>query len=171
MADLTPLTSVFTSAGLLLETGAKVTMEILNKVVDNTGFNWMGGRHPMRESIGILDVERTDLQSGEDTSIHAGVNVEVFLSSRSSGVAQFSSGETYNVQCTMQSGRDISYNVDRNENDDLDASYGIDSNYYDITSVVVVDQEFDRFTIRLEIPQPFLPNPTTYRIAWIAKGY
>lgn len=171
MSDLTPFTSVFTSAGLLLEAGAKVTMGILNKVVRNTGFNWMGGRHPMRESIGVLDVPHTDLEENNDSELYGAAEIEVMLSSRFSGVVQFTSENSYEVICVLEGGRDISYNVARDDHDDLEAIIRIDSNYYDLVSITVVKREHDRFTVRLDIPQPFLPIPTTYTIAWLAKGY
>ena len=59
MSNLDPFdstNSVFTSVGLIFIAGAKITKTKLNQIVRNTGFNWLGGRHPMRESFGIVDV-------------------------------------------------------------------------------------------------------------------
>ena len=164
MADLTPLTSVFTSLNMKLGSGFKITMEHLNKLAANTGFNWRGGKNPMRDAFGVIEITFDDFDTQS-----VGVNINealpviktIRLSDRQDGVFRFSKKNSYVVFFTIASVSDIR----REPNED----------FTNILNVEVISQEIDSFEMRLDMP--FLGSvvgvdaSTTFKIKWFAKGY
>lgn len=170
MADMTPLTSVFNSANMILGRGFKITMEYLNKLANNTGFNWRGGRYPMREAFGVIEIDYEDLEvdTSGDIDVAIAVKKEVDISDRTAGTYRFSKGNSYQVFLTMTSPIDLDYDSD--EDAILDA-FNID----------ILSQTETSFEIRFDIPFPTdAPvglsedgnlRTQPYRILWFAKGW
>ena len=177
MADLTPLTSVFTQAGLVLAVGTKITIETLNKIVDNTGFNWLGGRHPMVEAFGITEIPFTPSDEVEEGELYPPIDFEVEISTRHSGVNQFTKSDSYNVFLSSKySLSAIAYlNSDYTESQDSEdenIQTDISQAYGKLISTDVAEKTPTSFTIRLNFPKP-TPTlvPTTFSVGWFAKGW
>ena len=191
MGDLLPLTSTFTTVGLLLSEGTKVTRDILNNIVNNTGFNWLGGRHPMRESFGMTTValsdgsrklskgeleiiENDDLPFGEadDDGLVPAVDIEVSLSTRLQGIKQFSTFDSYEVFLTFVTGIGHNYRINEGTRT-FNTIFSIDKDFFNLYTLSVVSQDPNNFVIRFDMPQPHIPGGglRLYEIAWFAKGW
>ena len=188
--DLIPLTSMFTTVGLVLSAGTKITREILNKVSNNTGFNWLGGRHPMRESFGIAEVILASRELTDDqintldntdipysvvdsmTGLVPPVDAEVIIPKRLEGVRQFSTKDSYQVFLTMITGIRPRYLINQGD-ENFNRLFAINEGYFNLYIVSVVSQDFDRFVIRFDMPQPQIIGNgiVNYKIAWFAKGW
>ena len=197
MGNLTPLSTnpnerpVFTTAGLLLSEGAKITRDVLNTIANNTAFNWLGGRHPMRESSGVVTVtlsvdaditddEIDDLDNlgvpysvpDSTTGLVPAVDAEVIIGTRLQGIRQFSTKDTYQVFLTLITSVQYDYRINTG-NANFDSLLSIDRNFFNLYSLSVVSQEPDRFTIRFDMRQPYIIGGglQNYQIAWFAKGW
>lgn len=184
MSDLNPFTSTFTRLGLSFIRGAKITKEQLNQIVNNTGFNWLGGRHPMREAFGEfvvtlnLDTDEVEIVIGEttttadlDNGLLSPIQAEISISSRIQGVSQFSAGHTYQTFLTMVTARQINYVINTGQ-EAFETLLDIPKDFFNMTNLSVASQENDRFTLRLDVPQPqFSGGSTELTIGWFAKGY
>ena len=191
MGDLSPFTSTFTTVGLLVSAGTKITRAILNQVAENTAFNWLGGRHPMRESFGIttvalsdgsrtlsqgeLDIiENTEVAYGEanDVGLVPAVDIEVAISARDQGIIQFSTGDSYEVFLTLVTAIGPDYIINEG-NQTFNTIFSIDKDFFNLYSLFVVSQDPNNFVIRFDMPQPHIPGGglRLYEIAWFAKGW
>ena len=172
MADMNPFSSVFTVAHMILDAGFKVTIDKLNELANNTGFNWLGGRHPMRESFGVLTIPTASLSgfaSTSDRNPEPGdpIREEIEIASRQRGVHQFSRSDSYQVFATMASPVSIQYSSVRAGSEDEDVNV-----LENLLSLDVISQTPDSFTIQFDLPSPaFFGALTNLNIAWFAKGW
>ena len=111
MSNLDPLNSDFTTDGLSLLPGVKLTKSLLNKIVNNTGWNWLGGRYPMVEAFGKLDFTLEEVNQN-DQGLTDNIEISVEIESRIQGVHQFTRGDSYNVFCILNVARPINVSID-----------------------------------------------------------
>lgn len=168
---MNPFTSAFTTAGLILAAGSKITMSMLNNIVNNTGFNWVGGRHPMRESLGIWAITVSDLEGFASTSNRnpepgSPIRETIPFTSRHQGVVKFSGSETYEVFATARSSIQIQHSSVRADADDND--FVLEN----LLSIDIVEKTPDSFTIQFDLPRPSTFGLLTHLdISWFAKGW
>ena len=187
MANLNPFNSVFTTLGILVASGTKVTMSILNQIVNNTGYNWLGGRHPMRESYGLSEIvfpEIIDEDTGNPVAPdtigeyrYEPVDLEVSLSDRASGVTQFTHSQSYHVFISDAFPFGLSYV----ELPDIENGGGSGSEdtamvaeeipYQYVRQIDVVEKTPTKFTIRYYIPRVTSFPLSTINVEWHAKGW
>ena len=173
MSDLDPFDStksIFTSVGLVFAAGAKLTKEKLNEVVRNTGFNWLGGRHPMRESFGVAVITLTS-DNVDGNRLVEPVRTEISISSRLEGVYQFTNDNSYQVYCVMNTARKIDFIINQGE-ENFNTLFELPRDFFNMINVTVVSQERDSFTIQFNSPQlRDVSDSQELSIAWFAKGY
>ena len=163
MPDMIPTDSEFSFSNMRLGRGFKITMEYLNRLANNTGFNWRGGRHPMREAFGIAEIDFADLEIDTSGAIDTVIPVieTIDITDRVGGVFRFSKKDSYTVFLTMITVINVDYNASEDANLNL---YNLD----------VISQEQDSFDMRFDIA--FIGTTgadvsTPFRIGWFAKGW
>ena len=173
MSNLDPFdstNSVFTSIGLIFTAGAKITKTRLNQITRNTGFNWLGGRHPMRESFGSVSVTLTEDDTDEN-GLYAPQEIDISISTRDGGVYQFTKSDSYQVFCVMETARKIDFRINTGT-EGFNALLDIPKDFFNMLSLTVVSQESDMFSIQLDIPQPYIQGSSLeMSVGWFAKGF
>ena len=170
MANLDPLNSDFTTEGLGLAPGVKLTKTLLNKIANNTGWNWLGGRHPMFEAFGKIDFELEEVNLN-DEGLLENLEISVDISSRIQGANQFTRGDTYSVFCVLNVNRGIPV-VINDGSEGFATLLDIHKDFFGMQNITVFDKQPESFKIRFDMPQPtFAGGTNEISLSWFAKGY
>ena len=170
MSNLDPFNSDFTTDGLSITPAVKLTKSLLNKIVSNTGWNWLGGRHPMLESFGKLDFTLEEVNLN-DESLNDNLEIEVEIQSRIYGVHQFTRGDSYHVFCILNVARHINVSLN-NGAEGFNTLLDIPKDFFGMQNISVFDKQPESFKIRFDMPQPeFAGGLNEISLSWFAKGY
>ena len=192
MGNLNPLQIpqlTFKTAGLLLSAGTKITRSIINDIAENTAFNWLGGRHPMRESFGVTSAGLVSQTASEATidsfrdndipfakvdesGLAPAIDIEVLLSSRVNGVRQFTTPDSYQVYIRLITGVVPNTRIDFGS-PSFSETYDLYKGIANLYTLTVVSKESDSFIARVDFPQPDLIDIQfrNLQIEWFAKGW